>query len=252
MDSDHPIAGWRAAAMGVATKATPTSRRWRMLAALVCFVIAGGILRRSLGVEWSPEGVRTLVGAAGVWAPIIFALLLTFRVFLVLPSVILLPAGGILFGVVEGSIYATIGLVLSGLLNYGLVRWAGSEAFRARISSRFQALLGSARSKGGVGAVAVVTAYPVGPITVVHLAAAAAGMSLASFLTAVTIGSIVRSTTFSLFGASLLDSDRLLWASLAMVGALVIPLLVPRSRAWLRQSFGIAASGAGDGPTADR
>jgi hypothetical protein len=45
-------------------------------------------------------------------------------------------------------------------------------------------------------------------------------------------------------GASLVESDRLGWASFVMAGALVIPLLVPRSRAWLMQSFGIAPGDA--------
>jgi len=57
-------------------------------------------------------------------------------------------------------------------------------------------------------------------------------------LIAVALGSLVRAATFSLFGASLVESGRLGWASLAMAGALIIPLLIPRSRAWLKQGFG--------------
>jgi uncharacterized membrane protein YdjX (TVP38/TMEM64 family) len=151
--------------------------------------------------------------------------LLVFRILLVIPSVILLPAGGLLFGVVEGSIYGTIGLTLSGLLNYGLVQWAGPRAFETRISPRFRGVLEIARSRAGAGAVAVISAYPFGPITIAHLGAAIAGMSFVTYL------------------ASFVESDRLVWATLAMAGALVIPLLVPRSRAWLRQSFG---TGSGD------
>jgi hypothetical protein len=55
----------------------------------------------------------------------------------------------------------------------------------------------------------------------------------------------VRSATFSLFGASLVESGRLGWASLAMAGALIIPLLIPQSRAWLKQSFGAASDDGG-------
>lgn len=225
-----------------ALSARPASRRWRLLVILIVFVVGGGLLRDVLGIEWSTDGVRTLVADAGLWAPIIFVLLLVFRILLVLPSVMLLPAGGLLFGVVEGSIYGTIGLTLSGLLNYGLVRWAGPEAFRSRIPPRFHGSLEIARSKAGAGAIAVISAYPIGPITIAQLGAAIAGMSFGTYMVAVTTGSLVRSATFSLFGASLVESDRLLWALLAMAGALVIPLLVPRSRAWLRQSFGTASA----------
>jgi uncharacterized membrane protein YdjX (TVP38/TMEM64 family) len=229
-----------------ALNARPVNSRWRLMAVLILFVVGGGILRNTLGIEWSTQGIRTLVSDAGVWAPIIFVSLLVFRILLVIPSVILLPAGGLLFGVVEGSIYGAIGLTLSALLNFGLVRWAGPQAFRNRIPPRFDGILEIARSKAGAGAVAVISAYPFGPITVSHLGAAIAGMSFFVYLVAVTIGSLVRSATFSLFGASFVDSDRLGWASLAMAGAFIIPLLVPRSRAWLRQSFGRASAQDGE------
>ncbi len=231
MDSKDPVSRL------TALNARPASRRWRLLGVLILFVVGGGLLRDALGIEWSTDGIRTLVADAGIWAPITFVALLVFRILLVIPSVILLPAGGLLFGVVEGSIYGTIGLTLSALLNYGLVQWAGPKAFEARISPRFRGVLEIARSRAGAGAVAVISAYPFGPITVTHLGAAIAGMSFVTFLVAVALGSIIRSATFSLFGASLVESDRLVWATLVMAGALFIPLLVPRSRAWLRQSF---------------
>ena len=220
--------------------ASPARRRWRLLALLTLFVVGGGLLRNALGIEWSSEGVRSMVVDAGVWAPILFTVLLVFRLFLVIPSVILLPAGGLLFGAFEGAIYGTIGLTISGLLNYGVVWWAGPEAIQARVSPRWKGVLEIARSRAGAGAIVVITAYPFGPITVAHLGAAAAGMSLLSYFFAVMTGSLVRSATFSFFGASLVESDRLGWASLAMASALIIPLLIPRSRAWLRQSFGSA------------
>ena len=229
-----------------ALNARPASRRWRLMVVLILLVVGGGMLRSALDIEWSPDGIRTLVADAGVWAPIIFVTMLVFRILLFIPSVILLSAGGLLFGVVEGSTYGAIGLTLSGLLNFGLVRWAGPEAFRNRIPARFEGVLEIARSKAGAGAVAVISAYPIGPITIAHLGAAIAGMSFFVYLVAVTVGSLIRSTTFSLFGASFVESGRLGWASLAMAGALIIPLLIPRSRAWLRQSFGSESAGDGE------
>jgi len=231
----------------------PVNRRWRLLVGLVVFVAGGAILRNALGLEWSTEGVRSLVAEAGFWAPLIFIALLVFRLVLVIPSILLLPAGGLLFGTVEGAIYGTVGLTLSGLLNFGLVRYAGPAAFQARISSRFEGLLELARSRFGAIAVAVISGYPFGPITISHLGAAVAGMSLMSFLVAILAGSIVRATTFSLFGASLVESDQLGWASFALAGALVIPMLIPRSREWLRRSFGMKSSdvGASGSPEAE-
>lgn len=233
--------------------ARPVSRRWRVLAALVVLVVASALLRDALGIdEWSANGVRELVHEAGVWAPLTFVALLVFRLLLVIPSVILLSAGGVLFGTLEGSIYGAIGLTLSGLLNFALVRWAGPEVFRRRLSSRFEGALDLARSRFGALAVTVISAYPIGPITAAHLGAAIAGMGIVSFLVAVAVGSLVRAATFSLFGASLVESDQLVWALVALGAALVVPIAIPRSRSWLRQSFGVAPAGPASGlPAAD-
>lgn len=213
-------------------------RRWRRFVVLVLFVVGGMMLRNALGIEWSAEGVRAAVENAGGWAPIAFLVLMVFRLVLLIPSMILLPAGGLLFGVVEGSIYGTIGLTLSGLLNFGLVKWAGPEAFKSRISPRMNGVLEIARSKAGAAAVAVICGYPAGPITFIQFGAAISGMRLLVFAVAVGLGSAVRATTYSLFGASLAESDQFVWALLAIVAASCLPLLIPQSRAWIRQSFG--------------
>ncbi|HEB91659.1 MAG TPA: TVP38/TMEM64 family protein [Deltaproteobacteria bacterium] len=234
----------------------PVDRRWRLFGALVVLFVGSALMRRMLGIEWSAETIRALVSEAGIWAPITFVALLVFRLVLVIPSIVLLPAGGLLFGAFEGSVYGAIGLTLSGLANYGLVKWAGANAFQSRISPRFHGLLELARSPAGAGAVAIITGYPVGPIGITHFGAAIAGMGFMTFLLAVATGSIVRSATFSFFGASFATSDRLLQASLLMLGAIVIPLVIPRSREWLRRGFGMSKKGsrqptesAGDGTT---
>ncbi len=232
----------------------PLDRRWRLFGALILLFVGAAIMRRMLGLEWSAEAIRALVSEAGIWAPITFVALLVFRLILVIPSIVLLPAGGLLFGALEGSIYGAIGLTLSGLANYGLVKWAGANAFQSRVSPRFQGLLELARSPAGAGAVAIITGYPVGPIGITHFGAAIAGMGFVTFLVAVAMGSIVRSATFSFFGASFATSDRLIHASLLMLGAILVPLLIPRSREWLRRGFGLSKKddGRGAGRPGDR
>lgn len=213
-------------------------RRYRPLAIVALFLIVGAILRNALGIEWSTEGVRSAVADAGVWAPIAFIAFFTVRLLLVIPSMILLSAGGLLFGALEGSIYGTIGLTLSGLTNFGLVRWAGARNLRANITPRLQRFLDLARSPAGVGVLVFMSAYPIGPLTFVQIAAAAAGMGLVTYIISVAAGSVLRSATFSVFGASLAESDGVLWASIAIVCLVGLPLLFPRSRAWLRQLLG--------------
>jgi uncharacterized membrane protein YdjX (TVP38/TMEM64 family) len=214
------------------------SHRWRRWLPLALFLASGWVLREVLGLDFSADGVRAAVADAGFWAPVFYVGLLLFRTLLLIPSLILLPAGGLLFGAFEGSIYGTIGLTLSGLLNFGLVKWIGPETIRARVQDRFRGLLEIAAGKMGALALAVVSGYPAGPITFVQFGASIAGMGFFTYLVAVGSGSVVRAVTFSLFGASLVESDQLGWALAAIVCVVAIPLLIPRSRAWLVQGFG--------------
>jgi uncharacterized membrane protein YdjX (TVP38/TMEM64 family) len=141
-----------------------------------------------------------------------------------------------------GSIYGTIGLTLSALVNFGLVKWAGPADLQARMSPRIQAFLEIARGRTGAMAVAVISGYPLGPLSAAHFSAAVAGMQFSIFFLAVVAGGAVRAVTYSFFGATLADSDGILWSSLVMGVVVVVPLLVPRSRQWLRASFGAARS----------
>jgi uncharacterized membrane protein YdjX (TVP38/TMEM64 family) len=94
----------------------------------------------------------------------------------------------------------------------------------------------------GAGAVVIGTGYPVGLITAVQLAAAVTGMPLLTFTIAVWFGALIRAGTFSFFGSSLLEGNSLLLGTGVLVAALLVPLLIPTSRAWLVATLGPSAA----------
>lgn len=59
---------------------------------------------------------------SGVLAPIAFILLHFLRQFFFIPVVVICVAGGVLFGTVAGTFYSVIGLFLSSLLFYFLIK----------------------------------------------------------------------------------------------------------------------------------
>lgn len=205
------------------------------LGVLIAVLVAGSLLRTSLGIEWSAASVRQLVDGFGIWGPLIFTAILALRVAMLIPSPILLTAAGLCFGALAGAIYGTLGLSLSALLNYGMVRWAGAESMSARVPRRYRGALELARSKAGAGALAAASGYPVGPMTIVQLGAAATGMALGTFVIAVAAGSAVRAATYSIFGSSLVEGEGLLLSALLLGAAVGVPLALPGPRAWLRQ-----------------
>lgn len=215
------------------------NRRAKLVAAfVVALAVAGGLVLRSrLGLELDPERLREQVEALGPLAPVLFVAALSLRFVLLIPSALLLTMGGAIFGVTMGTLYGALGLTLMGLLQFLMVQLAGADALRARVPPRFEGALRAARSWRGAATLAVVSAYPVGPQTPVQLAAALAGMGLVTFLASVGAGAMLRAGLFSWFGSSLLEGERALLASGAILVVVTLPFVHPRSRATLLSWF---------------
>jgi uncharacterized membrane protein YdjX (TVP38/TMEM64 family) len=215
------------------------NRRAKLVAAaVVILAVAGGLVLRSrLGLDLDPGRLREQVEALGPLAPVLFVAALSLRFVLLIPSALLLTMGGAIFGVTMGTLYGALGLTLMGLLQFLMVQLAGAEALRARVPPRFAGALHAARSWRGAATLAVVSAYPVGPQTPVQLAAALAGMGLVTFLASVGAGAMLRAGLFSWFGSSLLEGERALLASGAILVVVTLPFVHPRSRATLLSWF---------------
>ena len=213
---------------------------WIVSIALLVLLAGGTYLRNFLGVEWSPESVRATVRDAGIWAPLLFIALVTFRLAILVPSQILLAAAGLLFGAALGAVYGAIGMTLSAILNFAVVRVAGIDRIREQFPPRFSGALDLAKSKLGVGAVAIASGYPVGPISAFQIGAALTGMSFLSFVVAVVIGSSVRAATYSYLGSTLFEGYQVIYGAAAVFAAAAIPLLFPGPRARILAIFATA------------
>lgn len=207
------------------------------MAVLLLLLLGSSLLRDAMGVEWSADSVRETVRNSGVWAPLLLISMLAFRFLLLIPSQILLAAGGLLFGTVSGTLYGTLGLLCGGLVQFAIARGAGADAVTSRLPPRFDGALALARSRAGVGALTILSGYPVGPITAFHLGAALTGMAIVPFIGAVAIGSFVRAGTYAFFGSSLVAGNRALIALVVLAVVAGLPLLHPKTRSWLRQVF---------------
>jgi uncharacterized membrane protein YdjX (TVP38/TMEM64 family) len=213
---------------------------WIISIALLLLLAGASYLRTLLGVEWSPESVRATVRDAGIWAPLLFITLVTFRLVILVPSQILLAAAGLLFGASLGAVYGAIGMTLSAVVNFAAVRLAGIDRIREQFPPRFGGALDIAQSKFGVGALVITSGYPVGPISAFQIGAALTGMSFLSFVVAVAVGSSVRAATYSYLGSTLFDGNRLIYGAAAVFAAAAIPLLFPGPRARILAIFATA------------
>jgi uncharacterized membrane protein YdjX (TVP38/TMEM64 family) len=206
---------------------------------VLALLVAGALVaRRALGVEWSAEAMREVVGRMGLWAPVVYVLLVAFRTPLLLPSQVVLLAGGLLFGIAGGTAFGALGLVLSAVMAFALTRWLAGDGLRRRVPAGMRRTLDVAGTRGGAAILALATAWPVGALALYHAAAGLTRMGFALFLAAVCVGSIPRAWTYAYFGSSLIEGRWLhVGLAAAILGLAILPLAHPRVRTFLRRQF---------------
>ena len=205
----------------------------RKVRAVLVLVLAAALfwVGHELRGQWgglSVESLRKWVDGAGWTAPVLYLAVLAVRPFLLLPTFIVLPAGGACFGLAAGTLLGAVGVTLSALLQFALARGFGRETVRRR----FGESLGKVRQRietAGPLVVAFVTAHPTGPMTAFHWGAGLASVSLVSFTAAVAVGAMTRAFLYSFFGASLAEPDSpLLYLAAALLLAFFLLPVVHR------------------------
>ena len=202
-----------------------------LLALVVGAVVLGRAARQEAGIEVSAESIQTWVSSLGWQAPALYVGLVTFRIFLILPSWVVLSAGGLVFGAFLGTVLGGLGVLLSAVMGYGLARGIGRDWVRPRIQARLERY-GQSLERVGPLIVGLVTAHPMGPMTAFHWAAGFATVPLLGFLVAVLLGGPTRALIYSFFGSTLIEpgSGEFYLATTILVVVALLPLAHPGIR----------------------
>lgn len=213
----------------------------------VAFVV-GHVVRSHLGLELSPEALRAQVAGTGWRAPALYLGLVTFRQFLMLPAIVLLPVGGICFGAAFGTLLGASGIFFSGLITFGMARGIGADWLRGILPDRHSALV-QHLERLGPPIVGLATAHPTGPMSAVFWGAGFSSMALLPFALAVALGGSVRALAFSFLGSALTDDGSLsLQVAAVLLGVVAIaPFAHPGVRRTLLRLR--KTEGAHDGTT---
>ncbi|MEM5326395.1 VTT domain-containing protein [Paraburkholderia sp. JHI2823] len=143
------------------------------------------------------------------------------------PITLLIVCAGLLFGAIDGSLYALSGSLLAALATYAIGRWAGRDAVRRRAGSRLNRL-SKRLGRQGLAAVVVLRVLPLAPFVLVNLAAGASHIALRDYVLGTLIGmgpGIVLATTFAQqLADAVRHPDPLTLAALAGIGAALVGL----------------------------
>lgn len=197
----------------------------------VLLLVATGVLAAFVlsGIEPSPQSVRDTVRSWGLFAPIVFILILAARPFILFPSTLLFIAGGLAFGPVLGTLYSAVGCTVAGVITFLLARALGREFVQARLPARLRRFQ---EDEWGAGLVFFLNLVPIVPITAINYAAGLSRVSLRQYMLAVVGGLTPRAFAYSYFGDSLLEIGSKQFA-IALV-LLVVLIIVPT---WLRRRW---------------
>ena len=218
--------------------------RWALLVALLSLLLAVSIyLRGQLSIEWSVESLRTFVASLGMWGPLSYIGILSFRFLFLIPSGILLLAAGIMFGPIYGSFFAGLGLSGSALLKYGMVVLVGQDIILRQLPGRLHPwIAGAAQSRSSIWALGGICAYPIIPKHVFQFAAILSGMALPSYVLAVSTGSFVRASIFAVLGEALYSGSGLVSVTLLLLTLTVVPLCISPWRRWMLEPLQVSLS----------
>jgi uncharacterized membrane protein YdjX (TVP38/TMEM64 family) len=140
------------------------------------------------------------------------------RFFLLLPSMVVMSAGGLLFGFWGGVLFSTLGFSAGAVLTFGMARGLGRDFVAGRLHGRLERADAFLRERGPRW-LGLYTAIPFSVLTPVHAAAGLSSMRAGSFWFWVTLGLIPRTALYSFFGNSLTQDASRIWLA---VGVLVV------------------------------
>lgn len=199
-------------------------RGWMVFAA-VCLTgtgLAFAFSRASAGA------LQARLTALGPWAPAGYVLLFMLLPAVFFPVAVLALAGGLLFGLVRGSLYTFLGAMLNCTFMFLLSRRFGRARvegyIRQKLPAVWQARLRRAGGRQGFWLLVLLRLIPAVPYNLINYAFGLTGMGLSRYLLASAIGIIPGTLAFINIGDKALDpASPAFWAA---VGLLVLLLAV--------------------------
>ena len=240
IDPEFPIEPAKLAAkfLPTETQASNVGRALIMGGLLALFIALAAAWRWTDLADWlSPSKLASLAETIKAMpaAPLLVIGAFVLGTLLVVPVTLMIAVVVLVFGPVEGAIYAAAGSLLGAGMTYWLGQLFGRGTVRRIAGSRLDRL-SRELGKRGVLAVTTVRVLPVAPFTVINLVAGATHISLRDFFIGTVLGMGPGIIAVALF------IDRIIATlrnpepgTLGLLGAVVV--LIVAGMAWLRRSL---------------
>jgi uncharacterized membrane protein YdjX (TVP38/TMEM64 family) len=152
-----------------------------LLTAVIVAVLI--IIANTLNIQGLLSNILLWINDLGPWGPIAFVILYSLATVTFIPGSLLTLGGGLLFGVVFGSIYVFVGAVVGATLAFLIGRYAARSWVSRQLEGkvRFQAI-DEAIAREGYKIVLLTRLSPVFPFTLLNYALSMTRVSLRDYL----------------------------------------------------------------------
>jgi uncharacterized membrane protein YdjX (TVP38/TMEM64 family) len=178
--------------------------------------------------------------AESAWAPLWVVALYTIGGMIAFPVTVLIVATAATFGPWLGFLYATLGVLASALVMYGIGRWVGGGFLRTVAGAKWDKAR-QAIDDRGIFAVAAIRLVPIAPFSLINLMAGACAVALVDYVAGTLIGMVPGLIVVSIMGreitAVLMDTS---WANIAQ---LILAVLAWLAVAWTAQKMVVRLKG---------
>ncbi|CAN5272019.1 hypothetical protein BH11ACT7_BH11ACT7_05390 [soil metagenome] len=228
--------------------ATPRTRiDYRLKAAILALVIAGGITLALTTELPDPAALRDRVAAAGAWGVVAFVAVYAGATLTPFPASALTIASGLLFGLAVGAAVVVFAATLGAWVAFLLARSLGRDGV-SRIRWARIATLDAMLERRGLISVLLVRLIPLFPFMAVNYAAGLSAVRQRDYLLGTAVGIVPATVGYTALGAY--GTSPLSWPFAAAVLAVVI-LTVAAGYAARRLTNSPARNSSGDQPEGD-
>lgn len=148
------------------------------------------LINRNKGFDgYSPEDIKEYLDSFGILAPIAYIVMFTLVPLTLFPDSILAIAGGMGFGLIEGSILTMIGALCGATLSFYITRLLGKNFIKKIIKKDVSVIEKQLEEKGFI-IVLLLRLIPLFPFDVISYSAGLSDIKYRDFISATFIGTI--------------------------------------------------------------
>ncbi len=170
--------------------------------------------------------IKEYVQSYGVWAPIIYLLIMALLAVVVFPDAVVVMAGGMVFGLVKGTILTSIGSFIGASIEFFMARKLGKEVVKKFIKKDIVAFDSKTREEG-FNITLLLRLIPLFPFKVVSYSAGISNVSYRDFGLATLIGAFPGIIVYTNLGDKTTDiGSRDFYIALGLLVALLLGSLI--------------------------